>query len=147
MDEDAENSVLLKAIKLYLHQVVKLKLKRAQIDPTGLEDKNSYYGYSIYDSDSDDEGDKDGSYSGSRKTLAGTLSRFKISKQLPENEWHDLGTYGKSESPVVLRIERNSLREGEDDDEKSKKSTQIINTTFHFTSPGEDAIDNFIDTA
>lgn len=142
LDEDTQNSVLLKAIKLYLHQVVKLKLKRAYLDLTGMEDKNSSYGESSeYDSDSDD--DSEYGASRSRKTLVGMLSRYNIVKNLPEQQWHVLGEYGCPASIVQLRIESSTHQEEKGKDNKP----EINNTTFHFSSSGDGAIDAFIDTA
>jgi chaperone BCS1 len=140
LDEDTQNSVLLKAIKLYLHQVVKLKLRRAYLDLTGMEDKSSGWS-SEYNSDSDDDSE-DGA-SCSRKTLVGMLSRYNIVKNLPEQQWHELGEYGCPASMVALRIESATHRE-----EKEKgNNPEINNITFHFTSSGDGAIDAFIDTA
>jgi chaperone BCS1 len=142
-DEDTQNSVLLKAIKMYLHQVVKLKLLSAYLDLTGMEDKNSHGYYdNDYDSDSDDE---DEEY-GSRKTLVGMLSRYKIINRLPNNEWHNLGMFGKDPPSIVLmRIEHQSRKEG--DENKKERSVEINNTTFHFTALEDGAIDAFINTA
>jgi chaperone BCS1 len=145
LDEDTQNSVLLKAIKLYLHQVVKLKLKRAYLDLTGIEDQSSSsYGWSSdeYDSDSSDDDSEYGA-SRSRKTLVGMLSRYTILKNLPEQQWHALGEYGSLASMVELRIENLTHQE-----EKGKDSKlEISNLTFHFASSGDGAIDDFIDTA
>jgi chaperone BCS1 len=142
LDDDTQNSVLLKAIKLYLHQVVKLNLTRAYLDLTGMEDKNSSYGRSSeYDYDSDD--DSEYGASRSRKTLVGMLSRYNIVKNLPEQQWHELGEYGSPASMVELRIENATHEE-----EKGKNTKLEINsTTFHFTSSGDGAIDAFIDIA
>eukprot|EP00339_Tiarina_fusa_P013036 CAMPEP_0117041844 /NCGR_PEP_ID=MMETSP0472-20121206/29179_1 /TAXON_ID=693140 ORGANISM="Tiarina fusus, Strain LIS" /NCGR_SAMPLE_ID=MMETSP0472 /ASSEMBLY_ACC=CAM_ASM_000603 /LENGTH=763 /DNA_ID=CAMNT_0004752929 /DNA_START=135 /DNA_END=2426 /DNA_ORIENTATION=- len=139
-DEDSQNSVLIKAIKLYLNQVVKLDLQTAHLDLTGLEDG---VGQSDYDSDSDDE-DQD-------KTMAGTLSRYKIIKRMPNNEWHDVGDFGgdsQEKSSVQLRIEHNTRKE-DSSNEKSKTAANVEfnDTTLHLTSPGEGAIDAFVETA
>ena len=48
IDQDTENSVLLKAIKLYLHQKVNVKLTKANVELTGMEDKKSDFSSSYY---------------------------------------------------------------------------------------------------
>ena len=57
MDSDTPNNVLIKAIKLYLHQKMNLKLTTAHLDLTSLDDKNSSPYGSYYDDDDDDKED------------------------------------------------------------------------------------------
>eukprot|EP00980_Cylindrotheca_fusiformis_P020106 scaffold7176_cov134-Cylindrotheca_fusiformis.AAC.3 len=135
-DEDTKNAVLLKAIKMYLNQVVNMKLSRAHIDLTQLQQSSGYYDY---DSDDDEE-------YGSRRTLVGNLSRYKIINRLPNNEWHDLGSFGEPASPVMMRVESQTREEGEKDD-KNKNKMEINETVFHFTADEEGSIDAFIQTA
>jgi chaperone BCS1 len=148
VDEDSQNSVLLKAIRLYLHHQVKVKPKIAYLDLTGTDDKQSSGNfYSSCDSDSEDD---DSEYGGSRsrKTLVGMLSRYKIIKALPNGEWHSLGMYGKDPGMVKLRIEQQSHQENQDKTSNSNtRALEISSTTFHFVSPQENAIDSFIDAA
>ncbi|CAJ1937934.1 unnamed protein product [Cylindrotheca closterium] len=139
-DEDTKNSVLLKAIKMYLDQVVKLKLSAAHLDLTQLKETSGYY---YDDSDGDDE---DGEYQGSRKTLVGMLSRYKIINRIPDNEWHSLGFFGDPASKVLLRIEKQTRNEG-DSEEKNKTKFEINETVFHFTADEEGSIDAFINGA
>jgi hypothetical protein len=47
----------------------------------------------------------------------------------------------------MMRIENNSRKEEENKGEKNTRNIEYNNTTFHFTSPGDGAIDAFIDTA
>jgi hypothetical protein len=145
VDDDTQNSVLLKAIKMYLHQVVKLHLQRANVDLTQLEDKNYQGGYCDYDSDDDE----DGNNCGSRKTLVGTLSRYKVVNQLPSNEWYDLGKHGKEEGLVQLCIDNQNRKEEDEKKEGNNNSSkvEINDTTFHFKSLVDGSIDAFIDTA
>ena len=131
LDNDSENSFLLKAVKLYLHEVVQLKLKSAYLDLTEGE------------FDANDDDDEDDYYS--RRTLVGILSFYKIIKALPSNEWYNLGSYGESKSHVKMRIIHDTTKNGNKEDEGTK--SKIQNTTLHFRSTGEDAIDSFIDTA
>jgi mitochondrial chaperone BCS1 len=145
-DDDTQNSVLLKAIKMYLHQVVQLHLQRANIDLTQMEDNNYDGGYYDYDSDEDD--DSNNNY-GSRKTLVGTLSRYKLVNQPPSNEWYDLGTHGNEGGLVQLCINnQNQNTEGESKEGNHNSAPlQVNDTTFHFKSPVDGAIEAFIDTA
>jgi SpoVK/Ycf46/Vps4 family AAA+-type ATPase len=136
-DEDTKNSVLLKAIKMYLHQVIKLKLTRAHLDLTQLEESSGYHDY-----DSDDDDDE----YGSRKTLVGMLSRYKVINRLPDNEWYELGSYGEPSGYVKLRICVQNREEGDKNEKKKKGKLEINETIFHFKSPQEGAIDAFIDT-
>ena len=87
MDSDTQNNVLIKAITLYLHQKMNLKLTTAHLDLTSLDDKNSSPYGSYYDDDDSDDGD-DGR---SRQTLVGILSKYKIIQKAPNDEWHDIG--------------------------------------------------------
>lgn len=157
VDEDTQNSILLKAIKMYLHQVVKLDLRSAHLDLTGMADRN-YAGYydNDYDSEDDDDSDQDPHCYGSQKTLAGQLSRFKIVNRLPNNEWHDIGSYGDAQGTVRLRIEHQMTTDGDEKDcgnhhnnRKSPNSPEknVENITFHFLCREKGAIDAFVDTA
>jgi chaperone BCS1 len=129
VDSDSENSFLLKAVKLYLNQVVKLKLRSAHLDLTEGE----------FDSANDDDDD----HYDSRRTLVGILGLYKIIKTVPSNEWHDLGSYGSPPGSVKMRI----MHEEKDKDENNPSKSQIDNTTLHFKSPEDGAIDHFIDSA
>ncbi|KAL3936571.1 MAG: hypothetical protein SGBAC_008140 [Bacillariaceae sp.] len=135
-DDDTKNSVLLKAIKMYLDQVVKLRPSTAHLDLTQLQENSGYYNHYDYDSDDEDE-------HGSRKTLVGMLSRYKIINRLPENEWHNLGSYGEPASNVMLRIEKQIWNDG-DNGEKKETKFEINETVFHFTADEEGSIDAFI---
>ena len=142
-DEDTKNAVLLKAIKMYLHQVVKLNLRSAHLDLTQLKENSGGYGYYDCDSDDDDDANDDGYRS--KKTFVGMLSRYEIINRVPNNEWHNLGTYGTPPSQVRLRIEIRTRNDG--DEEKKTSKFEINETVFHFTSLEDGSIDAFIDTA
>ena len=135
LDEDTRNTVLMKAIQLYLHHKCNLSLNTAFINLTSTEDKNdnsnsynSYYG----DYDSDD---------GNSKSLAGTLSNYKIIKKPPQNAWHIIGKFGDPAAVVKLHISENEVSDGTNEG----KSHSTI--TFQFVSPGATSIDAFIDVA
>jgi chaperone BCS1 len=141
LDSDTQNTVLIKAIKLYLHQKMNLNLKVALLDLTSLDDKNCNQQYGSYYNDDDDDND-DEEHRRSRKTLVGMLSKYKIVKAPPHHVWHKLGNHGASNSPVELMINQQEESEGKEGQVKSQTTL-----TFHFVSPGADAIDSFIDKA
>lgn len=144
-DEDAQNTVLMKAIKLYLHRVLNISLRDAQLDLTSTDDKrfsSKGSGRYDYDSDSDDEHEDDSD----SKTLAGALSKYSIVRKPLVNCWHQLGDFGKLQerATVSLRIEvkeRNSHIEGH-----HASSTHITNR-FRLRSKSGLAIDHFVNTA
>eukprot|EP00546_Thalassionema_frauenfeldii_P008186 CAMPEP_0178912140 /NCGR_PEP_ID=MMETSP0786-20121207/10092_1 /TAXON_ID=186022 /ORGANISM="Thalassionema frauenfeldii, Strain CCMP 1798" /LENGTH=718 /DNA_ID=CAMNT_0020584679 /DNA_START=1857 /DNA_END=4013 /DNA_ORIENTATION=+ len=137
VDDDTQNTVLMKAIQLYLHQVMNLKLKIADVDLTSLDDKNCNRGY-YDDDDSDEEGNS------SRKTLVGMLSKYKIVKKPPSQMWHKLGSHGETDGMVELMITEKS---DVTSDSKGNTKTSDKTLTFHFVSPKPDSIDAFIDKA
>lgn len=141
LDEDTQNAILLKAITMYLHQVVRLDLKTAHLDLTGMSDKRQ----SHYDYDSDDDDDDNGL--SSRKTVVGQLSRYKVVSRLPNDKWHELGLYGEPLALVKLRVNKESNQDGDNKTEGNSNIKSVQHTTYHFTSPGKGAIDAFIDTA
>jgi hypothetical protein len=120
-NNDTQNNVLIKAIKLYLHQKMNLKLTTAHLDLTSLDDKySSPYG-SYYD-DNDGVDDEDNGHS--RQTLVGILSKkYKIIQKPPDDEWHDIGRHGNSNSTVELKIEQKEVASIE-----QKGSSNIVHT-------------------
>lgn len=139
VDSDTQNTVLIKAIQLYLHQKVKLDLPIAHLDLTSMDDKKCSQHGSYYINDSDDE---DGGRSG--KTLVGMLSKYKIVKKPPQNTWNEIGCYGKSNAMVELKIDQRN-EQCEDSEGKSSKAQTTME--MHFVSEAPDAIDAFIDIA
>eukprot|EP00545_Synedropsis_sp_CCMP1620_P006739 CAMPEP_0119015602 /NCGR_PEP_ID=MMETSP1176-20130426/11280_1 /TAXON_ID=265551 /ORGANISM="Synedropsis recta cf, Strain CCMP1620" /LENGTH=750 /DNA_ID=CAMNT_0006968909 /DNA_START=57 /DNA_END=2309 /DNA_ORIENTATION=+ len=145
VDSDTQNTVLIKAIQLYLHQKLKLDLTTANLDLTSFEDKNCDQGYDSYDDCADSDDEDGGGGRSSRKTLVGMLSRYKIVKKPPPNMWHKLGSFGGSNSVVELRISKvDQADEGKDGKASNKSHTTL---TLHFVSLGPDSIDAFIDKA
>jgi mitochondrial chaperone BCS1 len=133
LDSDSKNTVLLKAIQLYLHHKGNLELPIANLNLTSMEDTTSGGYYNSYDDDDD----------GAAKTFAGTLSKLKIVKKLPDNKWHRLGMFGKPAAMVELFITDNEQTiAGKEGDGKAN-----CVTTFQFVSSGPTAIDSLIDTA
>ncbi|KAL3815620.1 hypothetical protein ACHAXA_007152 [Cyclostephanos tholiformis] len=132
-DADNHNSILTKAITLYLHQVIRLDLASAYVDLTGIQYDATYHQNDNYDYDDDERSDNP-------KTLAGQLSRYTIINRLLNNEWYDIGTFRGGK--VRLRITR---QQGQSHDDKN--SQNIENTSFHFMCQQKESIDSFIDTA
>lgn len=140
--EDVKNSILLKAIRLYLHHTVDLNLKRAEVDLTELDDKSSQGSLRRH------------IYS---RTIAGVLSRYKIIKNPPAQEWHKLGVFGDTEKPmkgslVELQVEHQDTANGgqssgggNSDGSGDKKNVQVMR--FRFRSLDGGAIDDFIQRA
>ena len=138
MDSESENAFLLRAIRLYLDKVLNLKLRSAYL--------NLQEGQFGHGKTNDDDGD-DGY---SRRTLVGMLGRYKIIKTLPSNQWYTLGEYGTPSGTVRMTMEHRAPNTSKKDDEDNKdgpSSSNIKNTTLHFRSPQDGAIDAFIDTA
>jgi SpoVK/Ycf46/Vps4 family AAA+-type ATPase len=124
-------------------QVVNLKLKMAYLELTETKDRNSNHGIDYYDDESSEEGAEE---YGSRKTLAGMLSRYRIINRLPNNRWHDLGDYGSP--PGMVRLQISHVNQQDDSSKKEgTKSNQVNCITFHFKSSKDGAIDAFIGEA
>jgi SpoVK/Ycf46/Vps4 family AAA+-type ATPase len=134
LDADTQNTVLLKAIQLYLHHKGNLNLPVANLVLTSMEDKKASSGH-YYDDSYDEDG--------SSKTMVGTLSKYKIIKEPPQNRWHQLGSFGNPAALVELQISASEEEVGGKDNNAKAHCT----TTFHFVSAGATAIDSFIDTA
>jgi len=146
-DEDSQNSILLKAIKLYLHKVVKLDLRSTHLDLTELRDANC----DIHD-DEDDEFQEDefGNRPHVPTSLASQLTRYTILSSLPKDEWHEIGTFGGGK--VSLTIEHNNRTESNGTDQSGSgnnntNTRSIEDTTFHFSSPTKGSIDCFVNAA
>ncbi|KAL7578844.1 hypothetical protein ACA910_016064 [Epithemia clementina (nom. ined.)] len=163
-DEDTQNTILIKAIDMYIHSQIKLHLREANVDLTSTEDKNASVGqrnnYYCYYDDSDDEDDDS-------KTLVGALSKYRIVKKPPMNEWHKLGAHGLPEKDVDGKSKTTNEHDGGDDDDNEVRlkiekqeldsggndktgsgsaGTQLVHT-YTFRSGSGVAIDAFIDKA
>lgn len=133
--EGSHNTLLLRAIQLYIHHKVKLNLRTAHLKLTSKDDNVGTSNNNFYD-DCDDEGKES-------RTLAGQLSTYKIIKDPPRNVWHNLGQFGDPAALVQLSIdEQESEIGGKDDAGKAHCETR-----FEFISSGAGAIDAFIDKA
>lgn len=82
-----KNTLLIKAVQLYVHKVVKIDLKNANIELLPPEE-DSY----CYDSDSD----------GEVETYADRLKKMELLRKPTDREWVDIGSY--SEPPVPVRM-------------------------------------------
>lgn len=145
MDTDTQNTVLIKAIRLYLHQCCpSLKLRKAELDLTALEDKRGSYGYYGGGYDSDDEDGNDS------KTLAGMLSKYKIVKKPPSGTWHDLGLFPGTDEETDKSRYIVKLRISEEEDNvggEGNASRQQMTLIYHFKSEGPSSVDYFINNA
>lgn len=136
LDEDSQNTVLIKAVRLYLHRVVRLDLREADVDLTSTEDKNASVGrHHYYYDDDDDQRDSDS------KTVVGALSKYHIVKKPRPNEWYDLGKHGKAE-PATIKFRLEELEEKE-----SKETETKVTKRLRFQSSSGEAIDCFIHKA
>lgn len=136
LDHDTQNSVLIKAIRLYIHSKVNLKMDSAYLDLTSTESgKDSSIDSGYW---SDDEGD------GEDKTLVGTLSKYKLVKRPMPNIWHDLGIHGKEKPLCKVELQ---IRESEDTVGSKETEKQRNTTTYHLRSLGDNSIDDFLQKA
>ncbi|GAX15054.1 mitochondrial chaperone BCS1 [Fistulifera solaris] len=137
-DEDCQNSVLMKAIVLYLHKVVQLDMKEADVSLTSTEDKTSSLGHNYYHDDDMMDDDEEDDHS---RTVAGALSKYTIVQRPRPNQWFTVGDYGKLEpSEVRLIIEHH---EDENQGGKENAQTKIVKR-FRFQGESGEAIDCFV---
>lgn len=137
-DADIQNSVLIKAIRLYCHKKVDIQLKKADMTLTEMADKTVSGVY----------------HHNSSRTIAGVLRRYHIVKNPPTNEWHKLGQHGKSPALVELKIENQESRGDSNDNDSAGRSEDGRNrnknvqvTTVRLRSQNGTAIDDFIKAA
>ena len=125
---DNKNTLLIKAVLLYVNKVVKVDLKNANIDLTSPDDGQSD-GYDYWsDDDSDDE----------PETYADRLKKLQVLRMPINNEWVDIGEFGEPSSMIEMLYNR-SEKEGE----HNKLEDVII--TLRFRAKDLKAIDFFID--
>lgn len=142
-DQDTNNSVLLKALRLYLNQVIKIKLNDAELDLTSTIDKSGDtqngrddYSYECNERDEDN---------GSENTIAGSLSRLKIVANPVRNVWHSIGVHGDPATNIDVCNQNDERRNEDKDSRQSTKTETIVSLSLRSTS-GE-AIDAFIKQA
>ena len=94
LDKGNQNSLLIKAIQLYVHHNYSLQLKSAIIDLASLDERgrDDIFGFSSLLGGSSNE------------TLAGQLRYYRIVQKPPMNAWHNVGTYGKPAASVDVLI-------------------------------------------
>lgn len=135
LDQDTQNSVLIKAIKLYVHSKCNLELEAANLDLTSTatapKREDGYY--------SDNDDDEDGS-----KTLVGMLSEYKLVKRPLSNRWHDLGFHGKEKPLHKVELQ---VIEAEDTVGSKEAERQRSTLTYHLRSYGRTSIDDFVESA
>lgn len=120
---DAKNSVLLKALRLYLHANVDLNLTRADMTLMAFERCYS-------------------------RTETGMLRSYTLLKNPPVNEWHKLGLYGDTKTVVELRVEDANGSTGNNEDQGDGSDNKKVQVTqYRLRSLDGSAIDDFIDKA
>ena len=131
-DATSHNSVIIKAIRLYCHAMIDLKLQKADLSLTAVEDElhsgtqNSYYGQSIVN----------------------LLKQYKLVKNPPEKQWHQLGVFGeKKHNESLVEMTRTSNDSNDSEEENKSASKRTERTTYTFRSLDGHAIDTFLGTA
>ena len=142
-NDDSQNTILLKAIRLYLHKKLNLDLRDAEMELTTTDDRNASVGTSCY-YDDDYSDDEDGQNTDEdSKTIVGALSKYSIIKKPRPNKWYQLGQFGKLEpADVRLIVEHNE----EDKSEKNTSHTRITHQLRLRSESGE-AVDDFVNKA
>jgi mitochondrial chaperone BCS1 len=133
LDHDTQNSVLIKAIKLYVHSMCKIQMNSADMELTSTSANRQSDGYGSYSEEQDEA-----------KTLVGTLAQYKLINQLIHGRWHDLGMYGKSKP-----LDKVELFMSESADTIGSKEAEKERTTlkYHLRSRGPTSIDDFVEKA
>lgn len=138
LDHDTQNSVLIKAIRMYVHTKIKLKMDSAYLDLTSTDMKNlNNNNDDEYWSDAEDDEGQD-------KTLVGTLSQYKLVNRPMPNKWHDLGVHGKEKPLYKVELQ---IRESEDTVGSKESEKQRNTITYHLRSQGDTSIDDFLQKA
>eukprot|EP00977_Amphora_coffeiformis_P008844 scaffold1999_cov153-Amphora_coffeaeformis.AAC.4 len=86
-----KNTLLIKAVQLYVHKVVKIDLQKAYIELLPPDEDNNYY-----DSDSD----------GEEETYADRLKKMEVLRKPKDGEWVDIGSYSEPPVPVLMRCSK-----------------------------------------
>lgn len=139
LENDTQNAVLMKAIKLYVHNECNVKMTSANLDLTSTnnrtDNRETYNEYSEQDNNIED---------GGPKTLVGILSEYKLVKRPLPNEWHNVGSFGKDK--LLHKVELKIL-ESKDTVGNKEKERERSTTTYHLRSMGPDSIDDFVEKA
>jgi chaperone BCS1 len=132
LDVNTQNYVLIKAINLYLDQIVKLDLQTAYVDLAESQKKPFINGNTQY----------------------ALLKGYEISQRIPPGYWYSLGTFGDDFGTVLLKISHVSDgAESADDDGNRRNNGSSAGgkgtktTTLHFKSKTKGACDAFVTTA
>eukprot|EP00746_Dinoflagellata_sp_MGD_P006538 gnl/MRDRNA2_/MRDRNA2_112815_c0_seq1.p1 gnl/MRDRNA2_/MRDRNA2_112815_c0~~gnl/MRDRNA2_/MRDRNA2_112815_c0_seq1.p1 ORF type:complete len:628 (-),score=152.38 gnl/MRDRNA2_/MRDRNA2_112815_c0_seq1:483-2366(-) len=121
-DEDNRNSVLLKAIFLYLNSK-KIPFMQAKVNLTSMTE-----GYNS-DSDSDDDGD-------SRSEVGQLKRNYRITRNAPDNQWTQI-------EPGLMYWKGIN----EDEEGGEKKSVKTKTTTVKLMAKTEERVDKFVNEA
>ena len=141
---DTHNSALIKAVRLYLYNVKKLRLKDADIDLMKNEDKSS---------SSDGHEEKYDEYGNLSRgnTLADHMSQYDVVPSVPKDKYISIGQYGTSMTTIELMIGQNQEEDnGNEDDDNDERSHRRRNRTketmvkYQFRAKNGSAIDDFL---
>ena len=127
---DNKNTLLIKAVLLYINKVVKVDFKNANVDLSSADEQGQYSSYDYYDSDDDDDKEPE--------TYADRLKKLNVLRMPVNNEWVDIGKFGEPSAQIEMLYTRTE-KEGE-----NNKLLDVI-ITLRFRSKDLKAIDFFID--
>lgn len=132
LDNDTQNSILIKAIKLFVNNKCNLQLDSANLDLTSMADIQ-------YQSDDECEDYDDGP-----NTLVRILNQYKLLKRPLNNEWHCVGLFGQEDTMhiVEMRILESQGALGGTDAGKERMTILI-----HLRSECAASIDMFVENA
>lgn len=131
------NKFLIQAISLYLHKVIRLDLRDANVDLSDMIDQNA--------------GRMTGG--GTLNTIGSVLRSLKLIKKPLPNEWHNLGNYGPKQAAVMLQIDvvrKNKDKKNENaenNDTSNENGDGDVTSRYHLRSTDGAALDSFLDKA
>lgn len=134
LDHDTQNSVLIKAIKLYVHSMCKVQMHSANLELTSTSAKKQSDGYGLYSEDEQDE----------PKTLVGTLAQYKLINRLLHGRWHDLGRHGKNKTLYKVELLISEVADTIGSNAAEKERTTL---KYHLRSRGPTSVDDFVEKA
>lgn len=133
LDRGNQNSVLIKAISLFIHSKLHLQMDSSYLDLTSTEMENQRSDDYYYD----DEDEEDNS-------LVGRLSKYKLVNRPMPDVWHDLGVHGSGPSSKEVKL-LITEKEASIGDGESRRQTNTI--TYHLRSTEDEVLDGFLDKA
>lgn len=138
-DDDTKNAALLKAIRLYLHNVVRLELVDADLNLMYNEEKST-------------RARQDCESSRRNNTLADTMGQYSVVPAPPKEKFHPICNFSGSQIELMITENRES-DENENQDENNNGNSSRRNKMketvlqYHLRSKDGRAIDDFIEKA